>query len=469
MEIDQIKTLSKSALTILTEYIDLVSCDLYNLVDYMYTDKYKSFCDLSNIISNFSKDNIDEIKKINLPINSDFSVDYYDLCMITHSLDEFKKNCKSLINGNESFYKKFLEVFDFNSNVPLEIIICSIYKNYNFLLSVLRDSEMMDGLKKFYDHIDAYYNQFMVEYFLYKQTQSHDDVLNRATLSDAQIINYEIIDNEKLRNKKIIYIDQNIISDYCSEKNKKIRSVLNSLKESGDYVFVFSPHLVEDGIKMDYVYFKAYLAQVLILTDGVFISKVNNKLCYVKEDFNTLVNRVVDWLPITSAAEKIKYYKAKYSYFAYPYVRKDNRIVSKINGNISGFFSSIDSTNEIIIDDRNVGLYDFLQSILLSMSGKFCLEDLKAGKIVANKDFDYIFFIEKISEFLDVINYKTERMRDKQKILSSYQDIQHLAHAWKADYFLTNDDKLIDRGNYIYGLLGVKTKFVKEKEIINLK
>ncbi|EBO7606760.1 hypothetical protein D0649_16895, partial [Salmonella enterica] len=113
--------------------------------------------------------------------------------------------------------------------------------------------------------------------------------------------------------------------------------------------------------------------------------------------------------------------------------------------------------------------FDFLQSVLWNITNQFDLEDMKAGRIRVDKDYDYVEIIERVSKFLDVINYKTERIRDKKKILSSYQDVQHLAHAWKADYFLTNDDRLIERGSYIYGLLGVKTKFIKDNELADLK
>ncbi|EBJ7041325.1 hypothetical protein DYS63_23170, partial [Salmonella enterica] len=422
------------------------------------------------VISDFTKNNIDKIKEISLPINNDFSVHYYDLCMISSKLSDFKMNCETLIKDNDIFYSEILRIFGFNSNVPMEIVICSLYKNYSFMHFVLKDDDMRNELTKFYSSIDANYNAFMVEYFSYKKIQSCDDISNYASLAVDQLIEYEQVDAENLlHNKKVVYIDQNIISAYCSEKNKKLRSLLNSLKESGEYVFVFSPYLVEDGIKMDYVYFNLYLAQVLKLTNGVFISKVNNEIRYVKEEFYTLVNRVIEWLPATSVAENIKYYKAKLNYFAYPFVRKDSRIVSKINDDISDFFMAIDSTKNIMINDINASFFDFLQSVLLNITNQFDLEDMKAGRISVDKDFDYVEIIERVSEFLDIINYKTERVRDKKKILSSYQDVQHLAHAWKADYFLTNDDRLIERGGYIYSLLGVKTKFIKEKELADLK
>ncbi|EAN6538945.1 hypothetical protein EJ223_12255, partial [Salmonella enterica] len=172
MEIDHIKILSKSALVILTEYIDLISSDLYNLIDYMHTDKYKTYCDLSKIIADFTKDNIDKIKEINLPINNKFSVHYYDLCIISSKLNDFKMKCETVIKDNESFYSKFLNSFGFNSNVPMEIVICSLYKNYSFIHSVLKDDDMRNELTKFFSSIEANYNCFMVEYFSYKKTQS---------------------------------------------------------------------------------------------------------------------------------------------------------------------------------------------------------------------------------------------------------------------------------------------------------
>lgn len=51
--------------------------------------------------------------------------------------------------------------------------------------------------------------------------QSCDDISNYASLAVDQLIEYEQVDAENLlHNKKVVYIDQNIISAYCSEKNK---------------------------------------------------------------------------------------------------------------------------------------------------------------------------------------------------------------------------------------------------------
>ena len=65
-------------------------------------------------------------------------------------------------------------------------------------------------------------------------------------------------------------------------------------------------------------------------------------------------------------------------------------------------------------------------------------------------------------EILDFINFETDT--EEQKIKSSYQDTEHLKHAWKCKYFITNDKKLIKRGKFIYSLLNIDTEFLTISE-----
>ncbi|MGO5560114.1 hypothetical protein ACTP12_28275, partial [Klebsiella michiganensis] len=81
---------------------------------------------------------------------------------------------------------------------------------------------------------------------------------------------------------------------------------------------------------------------------------------------------------------------------------------------------------------------------------------------------DLINKIEGLCTFLDLINYKTESTKDKMKVKSSYQDIQHLTHAWKCNYLLTNDKRLISRGEFIYYILRIETKILRANEINTL-
>lgn len=95
---------------------------------------------------------------------------------------------------------------------------------------------------------------------------------------------------------------------------------------------------------------------------------------------------------------------------------------------------------------------------MMLQSYPFDLNDLQKGSIKIDNDFDCIDKIDKLCQFLDFINYQTDK--EKQKIKSSYQDIEHLKHAWKCQYFITDDQKLIKRGEFIYSLLKINTKFL---------
>ena len=92
----------------------------------------------------------------------------------------------------------------------------------------------------------------------------------------------------------------------------------------------------------------------------------------------------------------------------------------------------------------------------------FGLEELVSGYIKTNNDFDCIDKIDNLCEILDFINFETDT--EEQKIKSSYQDTEHLKHAWKCKYFITNDKKLIKRGKFIYSLLNIDTEFLTISE-----
>ena len=51
----------------------------------------------------------------------------------------------------------------------------------------------------------------------------------------------------------------------------------------------------------------------------------------------------------------------------------------------------------------------------------------------------------------------------KQKIKSNMQDLEHIKVATDADYFVTNDKKLLNRAKVIFKFLDIKT------EVLNLK
>lgn len=79
--------------------------------------------------------------------------------------------------------------------------------------------------------------------------------------------------------------------------------------------------------------------------------------------------------------------------------------------------------------------------------------------------------IENLNKLLDFINYETEALsfNNKAKIYSSYRDGQHLQHAYICDFFATDDKRLANRAKLIFELIGVKTKVISMKDMMNIK
>jgi hypothetical protein len=70
--------------------------------------------------------------------------------------------------------------------------------------------------------------------------------------------------------------------------------------------------------------------------------------------------------------------------------------------------------------------------------------------------------IDKLSKLLNLLNFGTENLSfaNKNKIYSSFRDQQHLEHAYICDFFITNDKNLKKRGELIYSITDIQTKFI---------
>ena len=336
-------------------------------------------------------------------------------------------------------------------NIKNEVeISLNIISNPAYLKDKL-ENNLIAKYEEYYNEINNIITSLAANYYRQKQVELYDIILNNHHLFEKQKINQKIITIDE--NSKVFYIDQNFISKYVNDHS--IQKQIDNIKNKANFKFVFSPYLIEDGIKMNKVFLKAYFENINKLTNGILMSQFNNELCYVFEEIDIIVERVLLLLEPTRAAEALKYNNTLLNYYEYSIFKKD-KITSEINNDIQKFFKNLDIRSMINFKSNNK-LESALYSHCMIQSYPFTLEDLKNGKIKIENDIDCINKIEQLCNFLDFINYQTDN--DEKKIKSSYQDTQHLKHAWKADYFITNDDKLKKRGLFIYSLLEIKTEF----------
>ncbi|HFU76080.1 MAG TPA: hypothetical protein ENK66_07530 [Arcobacter sp.] len=345
-----------------------------------------------------------------------------------------------------------------NLNGSIEIAI-NVISNPQYIKKQLKENQI-DKYQEYCDEINGIIIGLKLAYYNQRITELHDVILNHSYLKEEQKFNAILfnIDSEI----ETFYIDQNFIGKYINDNS--FQRQIDNIKKKAKYQFVFSPYLIEDGIKMNQVFLKEYFENIDLLTDGISVTRYDDKLTYVKEEVDSIVERILLWLQPTKAGENLKFYWSLYNKYAYPDFKRDekNTLVQNINNDIQLFLKEFDI--ESVHNEKNEyerTMEKTLYWYMVKKSYPFRIEDLQNGYIKINNDFDCIEKIDKLCDFLDFINYETDK--EEKKIKSSYQDTEHLKHAWKCKYFVTDDKKLIKRGEFIYSLLNIKTQFITSK------
>jgi len=344
-----------------------------------------------------------------------------------------------------------------NLNGSIEIAI-NVISNPKYIKKQLKENQI-DKYKKYCDEINGIIIGLQLAYYNQRITELHDVILNHSYLKEEQKFNAILfnIDSEI----ETFYIDQNFIGKYINENS--FQRQIDNIKKKANYQFVFSPYLIEDGIKMNQVFLKEYFENINLLTDGVSVTRYDNKLAYVKEEVKFIVERILLWLQPTKAGENLKFYWSLYNGCAYPDFKRDkkNTLVQNINKDIEKFLKEVDISSVYSKEnefEKTMEKVLYWKTVEIGLS----FEEIQNLKIPFYNDFDKIDKIQKLCDFLDFINYQTDK--EEKKIKSSYQDTEHLKHAWKCKYFITDDDKLIKRGKFIYSLLDIKTIFLTSSD-----
>lgn len=308
---------------------------------------------------------------------------------------------------------------------------------------------------KYLDEAGAIIDSLSLDYDLHRITDLHDVILNNKSVAEINPVRY--IKVELAENSKKIYIDQNFVAKFSLDK---VRRQVQNAKINSQFCFLFSPYVVEDGIKMNPVYLEEYLKDVQSITDGIFFAFHRDILTTVYEEISELVERVLRWEAVTRAAEELKVVNANFCFTGYPLLRRRQKEICELNKDPSNFFKKVKDGNYEAKFTRLVN------ALFIKHATGFGVEDLAAGSIVVESDLNCSQKIESICGLLDKLNFCTDD-RDKE-IRSSYQDTQHLMHAWKADYFVTDDNNLRKRGAYVYSLLGIKTIFLSSADLMGI-
>lgn len=427
---------------------------------------------LKHILRDFSDDimlfdNVMNSEEFRLLLNLTENLDKLNLCnkcegcldfaFLNNSLNKFIGTIDSLVKENEDLFLKIVNGKDLFVQTKQDVysIFISILKYRNDLDDSLTEIEKQK-LDKLHQNLLLAHQNLILLFLRNKISDCHDKIFHNMHLLEHRETQYKEIETEL---KETFYIDQNFVSEYIKNKRKFANQVSSFIETSNSHL-VFSPFLIEDGIKMNQLFYKKYIEILSKITNNIMVINENNQLSFKQEELEYTTNRVSLFLEMTRAAEEKKIYELKINNILYSIFNKKSKYYEDINDDLEKF----------LIDNRTKQsqIYQELNHVIISKSYDFNLDMLIDKKYINLGHEEIIKKIIDISDFLDIINYKTEKISDSQKIKSSYQDLEHIKSAWICDYFVTKDTNLIDRASFIYSCLNIDTKILNIKELKKL-
>ncbi|WP_274501698.1 hypothetical protein [Xanthomonas campestris] len=321
--------------------------------------------------------------------------------------------------------------------------------------------DLIINYEKYEASINGAFRSLALDHYMHEQAKYSDTLMSNAELENNQKISY--IPFIKRDDQKSFYLDQNIISKCINDSS--FRKQVIDFRQKAMHELVCSPYVIEDGIKMSRVRLAEYFSAISDITGGSMLVNIDGEIRFARENIDITSKRVLLWRDATRAAEDNKFYKLQYNHWGYPHYAKKSSISRCINSDIHGFFESLrphveNDQHELSHDDFESSYAIYRRLHAATIGKTFSLDELIHGSIVFNSDQECVKHIEGICELLDLVNYRTEQLSAPQKIRSSLQDVEHLKYAWKADYFVTEDNRLRDRGEFIYSALKLNTKFI---------
>lgn len=388
----------------------------------------------------------------------------YDLAMqIFHN---FASRIRTANDQNKLIIEELCRIFSIPDNSdPISLALDLVFSP-DYVKSKISE-KLLASYDKYADEVKGTISRLAMDYSHREQAKHHDTILAHANLEQKQVMAYQPV--ELSNNKELFYVDQNFVSKYESDKN--LSRQIENFKGRVACMFVYSPYLIEDGVKKSRVRLAEYFEAIEALTENTMLVQSGEGIMLATEDPQITFNRVLRWREATRAAEDLRIQVMQWNKLAYPHFKKGSTLSKRANENIDDFLESLrphlDDINYALIshadDESDRTLCRKLSAVMVEKS--FSLHALVNRPIKYESDAECIILIQHLSEFLDLINYETEPLSELRKIRSSLQDTEHLKHAWKTDYFVTDDNKLRKRGAFIYSALGLGTKFMSIKEL----
>lgn len=410
-------------------------------MDFLYSDEFLVWQTLDKVGLNIKK----------LAFTKEYEEFALDCELLSLALNEYTKSMHNIS-------KKYNEIIEFIKNEFQASDACE--NDTSTALPMLKaqkeirkylNSNQITEFDNYMSEVGESLRKLKITFLATKINQATDRLLAYAHLEHTQKMQY--IPYKQPENSEVYYIDQNFLSNY--ERDENLRNLVNVAK-ANNAIFAYSPYVMEDGIKMNPFFLKSYVDNIYSITNGVCYAVSNTSLCMFTEDISILIKRVKLWEHATKAAEEQHSYQTLLNAELYPRFGKKTPFQEKIKDpNFSGFIEYMKEDKELQKEINGIMQKDIASTLL----------ELSSGKSPGHEnDRETISLIDDICKLMNLVNFQSESPTDTKKVKSSFQDIEHLKHSWKADYLISNDDKLRVRGSVIFNLIGSKTKIIKLDE-----
>ena len=266
--------------------------------------------------------------------------------------------------------------------------------------------------------------------------------------------------------RKRIYLDYNLIAYYFDRSNNEFCEKFDLVKDFCD--FPYSPaHLEEIAVPImkQHKSEKPLEAVIQLGSDKLnnISSMTRNVELLPREGRSTILKRE---MPIDCLKRVIKYY-----HLNEPAEKNEEDFLIRCkDGDPSGVISNtVSNFPEDFLRNTHFGgkLENKLELDLM------CAIEARKARIT---EFRWPFIgrthqllertLELTFNFLEEIRFKPESVS---KSRSRIHDVSHAIYATSADYFVSNDPKLIAKTKVVYNYFNIKTKAISLKEFIDMK
>lgn len=327
-----------------------------------------------------------------------------------------------LILSKESISEELMRDID-------NIVIRYPYLTQGLITGVIKES---DEAYRLAHYIDSYF-QFLqyrdveilkISLHRYNKAELSDKTLNPLLYRDYNKRNFNYTIYDKSPNEKILYLDQNVMSDLMDKKDEAEK--IKSLCFSNNIIIVYSPNHLEEANRFPCEIKKTkFIEAIRYLTDDILFLPYDNsdKNFLAKEDPIYSLNRVKKYEDTSIYFEKLTILGQKDREMFLPEYEEKNH---------KDFINNSHDVFNLLSDE------DFSKVMSNSFGGFVTKDNFK--NILKDRD-GFNLKIKSLYKALDLLGYKLEKKKNRNEPGITY-DPEHLIYAFESDIFITNDERL---------------------------